>query len=152
MNCSRKVRQFWICFLFDKSMLILKSFTPEALLNSNKSCDTDMPPCSKFALSWFCGIVFGHYWSLWVSFLKKIVSNSKFLEVICCENCTWLEKKKIWKVVNVWKTVTGFNKWGRQDVVLAQPTINIREKFVFGQKVFDFDKSGSMEYIVSDFT
>jgi len=152
MNYSRKVRQFWICFLFDKSMIILKNFTQEVLLNSNKSCDTNMPPCSKFAVSWFCGIVFEHYCTLWVSFLKMFVSSSKFLEVICYQNCTWLEKKKIWKVVNVWKTTTSFNKWGRQDVVLAEPTINIREKFAFGQKVFDIEEGGLMEYIMSDFT
>ena len=107
---------------------------------------------SKFALSWFCGIVFGHYCSLWVSFLKMIASKSKFLEVICYENCTWLEKKKIWKVVNVWKTATSFNKWGKQYVVLAEPTINIREKFAVGQKVFDIEESGLMQYNVSDFT
>ena len=106
-------------FLFDESMIILENLTQEVLLNSNKSCDTNMPPCSKFAVSWFCGIVFEHYCTLWVSFLKMIVPNSKFLEVICCENCTWLEKKKIWKVVNVWKTATRFNKWGRQDVVFS---------------------------------
>ena len=152
MNCSRKVRKFRICFLFDKRMIILEKFTQEALLNSNKSCDTDMPPCSNFALSWFCGIVFQHYCSLWVSFSKMIVSKSKFLEVICYQNCIWLEKKKIWKVVNVWKTATSFNNWGRKDMVLAQPTINIREKFVSGQKVFDFEEGGLMQYIVSDFT
>ena len=83
LNCSRKMRQFWICFLFDKRMIMLRSFIQEALLISNKSCDTHMTTWSKFTLSWFCGIVFGHYCSLWVSFLKMIVSKSKFLEVIC---------------------------------------------------------------------
>ena len=151
MNRSRKMRQFWISFLLHKRMIMLENFIQEAPLNSNKSCYTRMPPCSKFALSWFCGIVFGHHCSLWVSFFKMIASKSKFLEVICYQNCTWLEKKKTWKVVNVWKTATSFNKWGRQDVVLAQPTINIREKFAFGQKVSEIEESGSMQYNVSDF-
>ena len=151
MNRSRKMRQFWISFLLHKTMIMLENFIQEALLNSNKSCDTRMTPWSKFALSWFCGIVFGRYCSLWVSFSKMIVSKSKFLEVICYRDCTWLEKKKIWKVVKVWKTATTFNKWGRQDVVLAEPTLNIREKFAVGQKVFDFEESGLMQYNVSDF-
>jgi len=36
-------------------------------------------------------------------------------------------------------------------VVLAEPTINIREKFALGQKVLDIEESGLMQYNVSDF-